>query len=157
VRVFLKPPGWQPLELGGPERPKEKDKATFRKFDTQVPGAVTTHVVVQFILLLAVTTFFLFRQNDLGPWRTWTVAGLIILWVMDMGLLLEGQGWAAWVEIVRILLLGVVVLASGDLLPTPWPPILAVALTLGSLIGTWWSRRALEPVPIRTGAAAAAE
>ena len=37
VRLFLRPPGWQPDDLGGFEPPPEVDRATYRKFATPVP------------------------------------------------------------------------------------------------------------------------
>lgn len=143
MRVFLKPPGWRPAELGGPERPRARDKASYHKYDTQVPRALTGYVVAQFILLLAITTLFLFRQGDLGTWRAWAVAGLIIVWVMDMGVLLEGKRWAVWAEVARIALLGLVLITSGGLIPAPWPMALALGITVVSLSTLWWSQRAL--------------
>ncbi len=143
IRVFLKPPGWKPEELGGFEGPRQKDRATHRKFDTEAPAAVTTYVVAQFILLLAVTTFFLFRQADLGPVRTWTTAALIVVWVMDLGLLLEGgRRWVVAVEVGRALVLGGLLLLSTDLLPFPLAAVLSAVVTVGSLLGLMWMARA---------------
>lgn len=140
VRVFLKPPGWRPVALGGREMPKQKDRATYRKFDTRVPRPVAVYVAVQFVLLLAVTTFFLFKQHTLPGAHVWAVAGLIILWVMDLGLLLEGRRWAMWAEVLRTLLLGAV-LATAGVLPGASAPFVALLVTLGTLAGLWWSHR----------------
>ncbi|MBV6405750.1 MAG: hypothetical protein GFGODING_02531 [Flavobacteriales bacterium] len=90
VRVFLMPPGWRPAELGGRQRPREKDRATHRVFDTQVDRATRLYTVLQFILLVAVTSLFLFRQQQLAAWVQYGLALLILWWVMDMGLLMEG-------------------------------------------------------------------
>lgn len=125
VRVFLKPPGWRPEELGGFDGPKAKNRATYRKFDTSVARSINVYVAVQFILLLVLTTFFLFRQEDLGVSRMWITAGSIVLWVMNMGLLLEGRRWAIGAELVRVILLTTVLLASSDLLPGPLRLVIA--------------------------------
>lgn len=141
------PPGWRPAELGGRQFPKERDRATYRKFDTRVPRAVAAHVAVQFVLLLAVTTFFLFRQAAFGEVLKWAVATVILVWVMGLGLLLEGRRWAAWVEAVRALALGAVLVMAGASLPID-PLITAIAVTALTLAGLWWSQRSM-PTALR--------
>ena len=56
VRLFLRPPGWQPDELGGYEAPPEVDRATYRKFTTPVPRGLAAYVFAQFVLVLVGTT-----------------------------------------------------------------------------------------------------
>jgi hypothetical protein len=85
-------------------------------------------------MLLAVVTFFLFRQNDLGTVRMWATAGLIVVWVMTMGLLLEGRRGGLIVEVLRVVLFALLLFRSTDLLPaTVLLPVTAV-LTLASLL-----------------------
>lgn len=145
VRVFLKPPGWRPTELGGRQFPKEWDRAAYRKFDTRVPGTVTAYVVVQFVLLLTVTTIFLFGQNALDEPLKWMTAAVVLTWVMTLGLLLEGRRWAVWAEAFRALALGAVLVTAGPLLPAS-PVVIAVLVTMGTLAGLWWSQRTTMPV-----------
>lgn len=104
LRVFLKPPGWRPTYLGGPVVPSEHDRARYRKFDTENHVLASRYVGIQFIILLAVTTMFLFKHASLPTWSAWALAGLIILWVMDMGLLLEGARKGIALESARIVL-----------------------------------------------------
>lgn len=130
IRLFLKPPGWLPAELGGYQGPVSKDRSTYRKFDTQIVRRTSVYVVAQFILLLATTTLFLFRQGDLGSLRSAMLAGVIVLWVMDLGLLLEGKRWAIWPELMRI--------AAFTALTVPvavmWQVPYATPLLLGSAV-----------------------
>ncbi len=142
IRVFLKPPGWKPAELGGFEGPTQKDRATYRKFDTAASAPVVAYVGAQFVLLLAVTSFFLFRQADLGTVRMWLTAGLIVVWVMDLGLLLEGgRRWVLGSEVLRTLLLGALLLLSADLLSPRWAPVIAAVVTVATLLGLFWIAR----------------
>lgn len=134
VRVFLKPPGWRPLELGGFDPPRAKDKSTYRKYDTHVPRSTSIYVAVHFSLLLVLTTYFLFRQNDLGSPRMWMNAGLIVLWVMNMGLLMEGRRWVIGAEVFRQLFLAALLLASSDLLAHPPGAVLAIASAVIGLV-----------------------
>ncbi|MCC6936811.1 MAG: sterol desaturase family protein [Flavobacteriales bacterium] len=120
VRVFLKPPGWHPAYLGGFQGPREKDKATYVKFDTPVTRATMWYVAVQFTLLLAITTWFLFQHMHLPAWTEWAMAGVIVFWLMNLGLLLDGRTKAVDLEALRIALstaLGIAINAltwSGD-------------------------------------------
>jgi sterol desaturase/sphingolipid hydroxylase (fatty acid hydroxylase superfamily) len=102
IRLFLKPPGWLPPELGGFQEPVAKDRTTYRKFDTHIAPGTAGYVVAQFTLLLVTTTIFLFRQDELGGLHGAMLAGVIVLWLMDLGLLLEGKRWALWPELLRI-------------------------------------------------------
>ncbi|HNI04148.1 MAG TPA: sterol desaturase family protein [Flavobacteriales bacterium] len=104
VRVFLKPPGWRPADLGGRERPKEHDRTNYLKYSTDAGANARRYVLVQFFLLLAVTSLFLFKQDSLPIWGAWVLAGIIVLWVMGLGLVLEGRRGALTLEAVRVLL-----------------------------------------------------
>jgi alkylglycerol monooxygenase len=117
VRVFLKPPGWRPPELGGFEAPTAKDRSTYRKFDTNVSISVNAHVAAQFVLLLAVATFFLFEQSELGKGRMWATSALIVLWVMGLGTMLGGRRIGIVLETARILGLAALAFTSADRLP----------------------------------------
>ncbi len=105
MRVFLKPPGWRPAYLGGPVVPREHDRSFYRKFGTEEDVMARRYVGIQFTILLAVTTVFLFKQGQLPGWSAWALAALIILWVMDMGLMLEGRGKGLMIESFRIILM----------------------------------------------------
>lgn len=104
ARVYLKPPGWQPAYLGGFQGPRQKDKASYVKFDTVVAPQVRLYVAIQFTLLLALTTLFLFMQDALPIWSHWALAALIVFWLMDLGFLLDGRRSGFDLEGLRILL-----------------------------------------------------
>ncbi len=120
MRVFLSPPGWRPAALGGPVVPSAQDRSTYRKFDNAVPRSTNVLVVGQFLLLLAVTTYFLFLGDTQPRWAQWAVAAVIVWWVMNLGLLLDEVRWAHVSEIVRALVL----MALTLLLATDLPQIL---------------------------------
>lgn len=130
IRVFLKPPGWRPAYLGGPVIPQEHDRASHRKFETSDNVMFRRYVGIQFTLLLAVTTVFLFMHERLPNWSAWALAGLIILWVMDMGLMLEGQRRGLMLESFRIMFLSGIglAIAVGN---WDWALLLPVALFTG--------------------------
>lgn len=104
VLVFLKPPGWRPGYLGGPVVPREHDRAAYVKFETRPTLTARRYVAVQFAILLAVTSLFLFKQTSFPSWGQWVLAALIVSWVMNMGLLLQGGRTGVTLESVRIVL-----------------------------------------------------
>ncbi len=132
MMVFLAPPGWRPAELGGFSGPVEKDRSTYRKFDTNVPRSWMWMGAVQFALLLTVASYFLFQQHTLSPSMQWTIGAIVIWWVMDLGLLMEGRRWALISATVRSVVLLAVILSIG----TAWAMLVVAALTVAVLVGS---------------------
>jgi sterol desaturase/sphingolipid hydroxylase (fatty acid hydroxylase superfamily) len=140
LRVFVKPPGWRPAEMGAPLLAAGKERSTFQKHDSSVPRTTTMLVAAQFILLLAVTTYFLFLGNKLPAMEHWAVALVIVWWVMDLGLLLDGERWAHGAEMMRSLALMVLLLGLGTTLPVLL--FLGVVGTLTALHGVLLMQKA---------------
>ena len=103
LRIFWKPPGWKPAELGGYEPAPEVDTATYRKFDPPAPGTLKVYVLVQFVLVNLLASAFLFLQAGLTPALRWALAGLIVSALASLGGLLEGKRWAFGMELVRLI------------------------------------------------------
>ena len=117
VLTFLKPPGWRPAELGGLQHPKPIEPTRYRKFDIRIPSPVNGYVITQFTLLLGITTFFLFQRSTLSPWVDAATAGLIILWLTNLGLLLDGRRWAIASEGIRILVFCALLILGAGIQP----------------------------------------
>jgi alkylglycerol monooxygenase len=116
VRLFLRPPGWQPDELGGYEPPPEVDRATYRKFTTPLPRGLAAYVFVQFVLVLAGTSALLFLQEGTPLPRLAAGAAFAIVSLVAIGALLERRPWAATLEWIRMAALPVAGwLATGSL------------------------------------------
>ena len=108
VRVFIKPPGWRPAELGGFEPAPAVDVATYRKWAVAVPRGLAAYVFVQFALVMIATGVFLLRQPQLGWSLTTAGAGVLLASLVALGGLLERKGWAPWLEAARLLAVVVV-------------------------------------------------
>ena len=114
VRLFLRPPGWQPDELGGYEAPPEVDRATYRKFATPVTRGLAAYVFVQFVLVLLGTSALLFLQERLTRPQLVTGAVFAVVSLVAVGALLERAPWAGTLEWARVASLPLVVwLATG--------------------------------------------
>jgi sterol desaturase/sphingolipid hydroxylase (fatty acid hydroxylase superfamily) len=106
LRLFVKPPGWRPEELGGFQTAPEVDAATYRKWDTPVPRWLALYGFVQFTAVLLAAALLLFRQGALSG--AWLLAGaaFIAVSLVALGGLFERKRWAAPLEAARLLVLG---------------------------------------------------
>ena len=138
VRVFLKPPGWQPAELGGFLPAPEVDPGHV-KYETAAPGGLALYVFVQFVIALGGTTVLLFRQDDLAAGPRAAAAAAILVSLVALGGLLERKAWAFSLETLRVLLilLAAVVGAASAAVPVA---MAAVSAAGAVVLLVWLSR-----------------
>jgi alkylglycerol monooxygenase len=135
LRLFVRPPGWQPADLGGFEPPPEVDRATYRKFAVALPSRLKAYVFAQFVLSLAGVNALLFGQKDLAPWLLALGATVAVLSLVAVGGLLEGKSWAVKLEWARLAALPLVGwLLTGSL-------AVAALATLAALLSVVWLSR----------------
>jgi len=101
VRVFIKPPGWAPEELGGFHHASELDKSAYKKFDIAVGGSVTTYVFVQFVPIMTIAALFLFMSPFLSIVEKSSLAVVVVFSIMNCGLLFEKRKIAYILEFIR--------------------------------------------------------
>ena len=144
LRLLLKPPGWQPAELGGVVSPSAVDPRTYVKYDVGLAMGMRAYALAHFVLLNVVTTVFLFRSATLpSPWRAVAAVALVVS-LVSLGGLLDRRPWAVPLETARMLG-GALAVALAPLPPVV--PRLAVVLAVGSVL--WLLRvRAQERVPV---------
>lgn len=100
VRLFFKPPGWQPEEMGGFVAAPEVDPGHV-KYDATLTRGLAVYVFVQFLIVLGGATFLLFRQDDLSFGARSAGAFAILITLVSLGGLLERKPWARWLEPLR--------------------------------------------------------
>jgi sterol desaturase/sphingolipid hydroxylase (fatty acid hydroxylase superfamily) len=126
-RVFFKPPGWRPQELGGFVPPPEIDPANPPpKFAPALPTGLGLYAFAQFVPVLAFSSWLLREKPGASPILV-PGAVLIALSLVSLGGLLEGRRWALPAELARVLVLPLLLLGSQPV----WAPVLLVA-ALGS-------------------------
>jgi sterol desaturase/sphingolipid hydroxylase (fatty acid hydroxylase superfamily) len=128
-RLFGKPPGWQPAELGGFLPAPEVDRATYRKFDAPSSRGLRFYVFGQFVLVNLATTAFLFLSPRLSAGGRAAAAGILTASLASLGGLLDRQRWAFVLEVVRVIGLT----AVAPLLIAPAAAAGALAAGLASL------------------------
>jgi alkylglycerol monooxygenase len=110
IRYLFKKPGWLPAELGGYRAAPFVDRAAYRKYETPAPVRVNYYILVQYIICLAVTATFLFKQREFSLSDKALVSALISWWVVNCGVLFERKTWIWVAEYLRI-----VVFAAGTI------------------------------------------
>ncbi|MEB2779233.1 sterol desaturase family protein [Algoriphagus sp. C2-6-M1] len=132
--LFYKP-GWLPDYLGGYRTPKEVE-ANFQKFDTVVPTSLNWYVFIQYIFLLVLTGFFLFKV-DTFPWLPKVLVSILIIWTtISFSGVFEKRSWYLPQELIRILAFAAVVFfLIQSLLPLP---ILVGVLSIYCLCSFFW-------------------
>jgi sterol desaturase/sphingolipid hydroxylase (fatty acid hydroxylase superfamily) len=131
ILVFLKPPGWRPLTLGGFEPAPPVDPRTYRKFDVPQPGRLRAYVAVQFLIALLASAFFLQNREDFPPPARALAAFVIVASVTSLGWLLESRRHAKALEAVRLVVVGVAGALAG--LPLAAAAAAYAALSLPAL------------------------
>lgn len=145
--VWLKPPEWQPADLGGVVTVPPVDKATRVKYRTASRGRAAGYVVGQFALAAAILFALLWQSASLGALELLSGSALIMTALAVWGGLLEGKRWAAPLELARLVGLAAAaayLVARGPL----WLGATGAALAIGSLL--WLlsvksDRRSLAP------------
>jgi hypothetical protein len=103
VRVFLKPPGWQPAYLGGFQAPEEIDLTTYSKYDYD--GLRQDHVYVFFMFLLALglATAVLFLKSSIEIIPLYATMYYLLVMLGITGGLMENRAWLIPAEYARII------------------------------------------------------
>lgn len=104
IRVFIAPPGWQPAELGGMQRPKDIDLRTYHPYDLDRMRQHHAYILLVFIIGLGAGIWLLAYEAGLTFWPKLFV-GILSLWaVLNVGGMLEARPWIIGSEYGRILL-----------------------------------------------------
>jgi len=109
INVFIKPPGWQPKELGGFQQAPELDKSSYEKYNVKIHQSVSTYVLVQFVLVVLFSAFMLFDagsdngilfKNNIQKYYT---AFIFVFTLLNCGGMFEKKSWVPILEYVRLL------------------------------------------------------
>ncbi|HKR76177.1 MAG TPA: sterol desaturase family protein [Rhodanobacter sp.] len=147
--VWIKPPGWRPADVAA-RFPKPDFVMPAGRYDPTLGTPLKLYVLVQFALLLGMTTQFLGMAGSAGLpvlllYAAYQVVGLCLL-----GALMEGRRWAWWAEDLRVLATAILPLASGRWFGVGHLDVriaLAVTLVFGAsaLVLPWLRAMAARP------------
>lgn len=102
INVFIKPPGWFPESLGGTLHPHEIDITSYTKYSPAYSTALNPYILVQFVLMLALSNFLILAHRDLSSIQLCGTTALVIMTLTSCGALLEQKKWVKIFEYLRI-------------------------------------------------------
>ncbi len=156
LRILVKPPGWQPSELG-PNRPPAPVPADYRKYDPPLSRRVTVYAFAQFLFMMGTALVVLKlgkppRVNTLATYEIWGLVALglyVMAGLAGVGGLMDGSKWALTLERGRnvILLFAAISLWVLGITAAPLLSAILSALAMVSLLWTF----ALKPAPPLNG------
>ncbi len=109
MKVLFYKPGWRPEELGGYQAAPDVNPSTYVKYDIHPQTGMIRYLLGQFIMVLIITSLFLFTQANYELPQKLLLAGFIIWSVVQLGLLLENRKSWILAEFVRILVTSVTI------------------------------------------------
>lgn len=103
VKVFIKPPGWFPANLGGFKYAPEIDVLNYKKYDSTYSSKIIRYVSFQFIIALGVGSALLFLNSKLDITQVILIVLFTIATLITCGALLENKSWLKYFEYSRLL------------------------------------------------------
>lgn len=126
LKVLFYKPGWLPKELGGMRAIPNPETQVQEKFNPKVEIPLQWYAIFSYLILLGVTSVFLFQYKDYTPVNQLFICGYLFFAVAAIGWMLEQRkGWQL-TEILRVAtfpLLGLLFTSIGI-----WPFLLAMML-----------------------------
>ncbi len=101
LRVWVAPPDWRPRDLGGPVVVPEVDRATYRKFETDVPRAMDRYVIGQLVIVALVTSGIMWFASKLPVGLLATAVTWVLAALTGWGGLFDRKPWAILLEVAR--------------------------------------------------------
>lgn len=102
VRVFLKPPGWQPDYLGGFQAPPEVDKSGYSKFENHGLKTHHTYVFFVFAICLGLSSTILLLKENLTDIPLYSTMAYLLVTLAISGGLMENKKWIIPAEYARV-------------------------------------------------------
>jgi sterol desaturase/sphingolipid hydroxylase (fatty acid hydroxylase superfamily) len=135
VKYLFKKPGWLPDYLGGYQSAPDINRNTYKKYETSSGLSLNLYVLFQYILCIAGTAFFLFKESKFDLPQKSLITFLISITVMNCGVLFEKKRWVYWTELLRIIVLPVIFLL---MFPEHRSSVLIISSSLYLIISLIW-------------------
>jgi hypothetical protein len=113
LKLLFEKPGWLPEYLGGYRMPLKVDPKTVSIYDTKVPLGLNYYILFQYLLVLGITSGFLFNLDKFSRIQQILIAGFIVLSTMNVGGLFDKRRWAFVLEASRWVLLAALIFYLG--------------------------------------------
>lgn len=140
LRVWIAPPGWHPADVAA-RWPAQAFDIHRPLYDPPLPRAAQFYCLIQFSIVLLITTHFLDAYNAMDPMQRalyglWFAAGL---WIVG-GLMEHRKGYVLAEAARLVATVAGVVYSSAWFGPVPLPPVAQAGIAAagaGSLLALW--------------------
>jgi len=118
LKYIFANPGWMPASLGGYKPAPEVTSETAHKYDTLISDALNYYVLVQYMVVLGITTLLLFNTEHPQMSSAILLGGSIwiIVSIATLGAIFDSRRWARILEPLRhgVILFGCFFLPVAD-------------------------------------------
>lgn len=133
-RYLFNKPGWLPDYLGGYRAPTEVEE-DYEKYNSAVPPAFNWYILGQYLMLLILTSYFLFQVQNFSLGMKIACSLMIIWTTVSFSGIFEKRSWYLPQEIIRITSFTFLVFFLAQTLLPLWALILILGgYSLGSII-----------------------
>ena len=108
IKLLFNKPGWLPQKLGGYRAPTPVS-VNVEKFQPQVSVRLNYYILVQYVLVIGIASYFLFNADSFSNLNQLTIASFVVFSIVIFGILLEGKKWGKNMEIIRLFSLAYVI------------------------------------------------
>lgn len=131
LKVLWAKPGWRPKELDGHQQSPEVRPSIDQKYNTTPSFQLSIYVLAQFILIVGITSVFLFSIDTLSILDQLTFSTLIVWSVAQFGMLFDGH--SRWSNLEYLRIIGIAAL-SLSLSANSWFILTAITYILLSIV-----------------------
>jgi alkylglycerol monooxygenase len=104
INVFIKPPGWFPIDMGGFQYAPSIDVVNYRKYNPYYNRKFIGYLILQFIIALSLGSAILFLYNKVSADTIALGVTFTMLTLISCGALFEQKKWLKIFEYIRLLL-----------------------------------------------------
>ena len=104
VRMVFMPPGWYPASMGG-IKPPPPITGNEVKYNRTVPKSLNIYIITQYIIVLGITSGFLFTFQEYDTSLQIAFAVAIAFFVFTLGDVLDKKPRGRYLELLRLLLI----------------------------------------------------
>ncbi len=104
LRMVFMPPGWYPASMGG-VKPPPPITGKEVKYNRTIPKILNIYIIVQYIVVLGITSGFLFTFHSYSTYVQMAFAVAIAFFVFTLGDVLDKNPRGVYLEFIRQLLI----------------------------------------------------
>ena len=141
ILFLFKKPGWMPPDLGEAQVTHPLSVSSPIKYDTPASSPLNFYVLFQFVVIVILTSVFLYFAEKLSWEMKLIITGFICWTVMNCGVLFEDAKWVSISEWVRLFIFAGFTLTwsiKEDLFPIL---LFGITFSIFSLPGFYWIRK----------------